>query len=224
MTSGTLQQYLLRSTTTAMALAAMMSPLQFQPTSSFSTVIYRDTDEPLVRQVQPLQRSLIERTDGTIEVVASAWQPEISAADFERATNNHVFTTLAEEIRSIQRLSSWSARELGEVIGVDRVTVQYWLAGKKPSSENHEVIVQINDVLKRAEKNTGQTEVPRWLITPSAADGKTPKQLLSEGNYDRARTRAMVSPTQVRQIPGIHENAGASPWSNLLEEGSYRGH
>lgn len=208
---------LFKSATSTMALVAVMAPIPFQPTSAHDTHNQRDDEGQYVRPARPLSSNIIERTDGTLEYLPSSWQPEINAADFERMSTSPGYFSLAERVREIQTLSGWSAGELGSVIGVGRVTVQNWLAGKPATLKNQESVIHIHDVMKRGERNPQIKDLSSWLLTPAASDGSSPKRLLTEGKYDRARTRAMVATPSLKRLEGIQEAAKTSPWESLLE-------
>lgn len=108
--------------------------------------------------------------------------------------------------RMIRRIKEWTnlPREvIGKFVGVSRQAVNNWERKQPIASEHRRKLLAVSDILDRARQRfQTQDQLSQWLYAPCTEDGKSPFDLILEGNYDRARYYAVARPVAgVRPLP-----------------------
>lgn len=85
---------------------------------------------------------------------------------------------------------------IGDLLGVSRQTMHRWENGEQIKDTNRQRIYAVRDVLERAARRHSTPELlTAWLDTPRGADGRTPAELLTNNEINRARLLAVSSPS-----------------------------
>lgn len=127
--------------------------------------------------------------------------------------------THAVAVRWIQQATGISESHLGNMLGVKRMTVRNWKAGKAIKTASLRRLLETKDVLQRAQlQYPSPNQLIIWLNTPDKEHGIAPARLLSEGDFDRARFLAVLTPSTVEPTPSWAKRPVAPVWSEALEE------
>lgn len=104
-----------------------------------------------------------------------------------------------EAVRWIKETTRLPWDRVAELLGVHRQSLYLWLNNGAISDGNKRHLLAVRDVLERAHRRyRTPEELSAWLDTPRGPDARTPAQLLSSGEVDRARLLAVSSPS-----PGV---------------------
>jgi transcriptional regulator with XRE-family HTH domain len=114
--------------------------------------------------------------------------------EITRETSGPVAPHLAA-LHWIKRVTGFGDSRIGEMLGVTRQTLNRWERGESITSRNRQRLFAVRDVLERATLQfTTVPALSAWLDTPRGADGRTPAQLLTANEIDRARLLAVTTP------------------------------
>jgi hypothetical protein len=85
-------------------------------------------------------------------------------------------------------LTGLEKERLAALLGVSRTTLYAWLDGSRPRGGKRDHLLHVVAVMEDvARRFAGPREVAAWLLTPSAASGRTPFDVLKERRYDLCR-------------------------------------
>lgn len=126
-----------------------------------------------------------------------------------------------------------SDSRIASLLMVTRQTLTRWRNGEAIDAGKRRHLLAVRDVLERAAQNypTPQ-ELGAWLDTPQGSDGRTPSNLLAQGNIDKARLFAVTKgssplaplPTWLKQTntrlhDGSDRDQALSPWYDAVIAG-----
>jgi len=129
---------------------------------------------------------------------------------------------LPEHARAVEWLTNvagLSADRVGGLIGASRVSVQHWKTGASIRDDNLRRLMETHDVLRRAMRQRPERDaLAAWLVTPDPHEGVSPEQLLKQGEFNRARMLAVLSPSDVEPMPVWAKRPVAEPWREVGEQ------
>lgn len=109
--------------------------------------------------------------------------------------------TVQGALDSIRTMTGLASGQIAEMLGVTRQALYLWERGEAINDAHLSRLLAVRDVLARAARHYHTAKEMRvWLHTPRGADGRTPAQLLTAGEIDRARLLAMA-PLSARVSP-----------------------
>lgn len=124
-----------------------------------------------------------------------------------------------QAVHWIQDATGLSEGRVAGLLGVERITVRNWKAGKPIKEASLRRLFETKDVLQRARRQySRQAELVAWLHTPDLEHGISPATLLSQGEFDRARFLAILAPTAVESLPAWARRPVAAAWHGALED------
>jgi DNA-binding XRE family transcriptional regulator len=96
----------------------------------------------------------------------------------------------------IKEATGFSQQRIGLLVGVTRQTLYLWERGGEITDSNRRRIFGIRDVLRRAQKHYPKhAQFVEWLDAPGMLDGRSPAELLAQGEIDSARLLAVTTPS-----------------------------
>ncbi len=102
----------------------------------------------------------------------------------------------------IRELTGLQIEKLAEVFGVSRGAYYNWLNGTRPRGDHRDHLLFVQQLLEEAGRTLGDPrEVGAWLISPSAASGRVPIELLKNGQYDLCRSLLTHSGVKRKALP-----------------------
>ena len=112
---------------------------------------------------------------------------------FSQAKSNSPYL---DAIKWIEIKTGLSQVRIGQLLGVTRQTINNWERGIPIADSNQRRLLSVRDVLERAmSKHPTPNQLKAWLDTPRGADGRTPAELLSQNEIDKARLLAVTTPS-----------------------------
>ncbi len=102
----------------------------------------------------------------------------------------------AEAITEIRRISGLTWDQIGEIFGVDRRTVHFWASGRPLRKTNHERLLRVYEVIRRAD--TGDPALTRALLLDTS-QGRMLKDLLADQEWGQTDHRVAGR----EPLPGI---------------------
>lgn len=124
-----------------------------------------------------------------------------------------------QAVHWIQHATGLSEGSVAELLGVERMTVRNWKAAKAIREASLRRLFETRDVLQRARRQySGQAELVAWLYTPDGEHGISPARLLDQGEFDRARFLAVLTPTTVEPMPVWARRPVAAAWRGAMED------
>jgi transcriptional regulator with XRE-family HTH domain len=103
----------------------------------------------------------------------------------------------ARELGELRRISGLTWEQIAFMLGVSRRSVHNWANGAVVSGVNSERLARTVAVIRSFD--TGVARVNRVVLMTPDADGRSPLDLLSEGQYDVARRALGSADTVVRR-------------------------
>ncbi len=103
-------------------------------------------------------------------------------------------------------VSGVEKEKIATLLGVSRTTLYAWLRGSRPRGSKRDHLLQVTAVVDEAAQRLGSPRsVAAWLVTPSAASGRAPFDVLKERRYDLSRAmltrRRTARPTLPQRAP-----------------------
>lgn len=124
-----------------------------------------------------------------------------------------------EAVTWIQQHTNLSEERVGAMLGVDRITIRNWKAGLPIKESNLRRVLGTKDVLERAIRHRqGNSQLMAWLETPDIELGVSPGRLLEQGDINRARLLAVMSPSSVAPLPDWARREVPAAWRGALEQ------
>ena len=124
----------------------------------------------------------------------------------------------AQAAKWIQDQTGFSEERIAYLLGITRMTFRNWKAGAAITAAHRQRLFETKDVLERAmQQHSRRDELVAWLETPDLIEGTTPANLLHNGNINRARLLAVLSPTSVVQTPAWARGPLPEAWGDVLE-------
>jgi hypothetical protein len=133
--------------------------------------------------------------------------------------DNSLDSPHVKAVRWIQGATGLSDGRVAQLLGVSRKTILDWKSGTLVRDSNRQVVLETQDILKRAARHYDLPEgLVTWLYTPDPDDGIAPFKLLQEREFDRARYLAVQTPTEVDPVPDWAKRPIAPGWQDAVEE------
>lgn len=172
---------------------------------TWSTQISENNVDPFHKLPQlPVQRAYFK-------VFQDLTQPSIEEISGDKISPH---LTAVNWIKNVTGLSD---DRLGQILDVDRQTVIKWKKGGPINDTNLQRLLVVREVLERANRKYSTPErLVEWLYTPRGLEGKTPFQLLEDGEINKARFYAVSQQSRnvlrprfnvERDLPQVWENA-----------------
>ncbi|HEY0072059.1 MAG TPA: hypothetical protein VGE04_19025, partial [Chloroflexia bacterium] len=99
-------------------------------------------------------------------------------------------------LRTIRALTELPYAAMAQLLNVSTESLKSWSEGGEIPEEQVPCILAVQDVLRRAEKRYPTSRQMRaWLNMPIGNNGVTPTDLLSAGEFNRARFYAVSTPS-----------------------------
>ena len=118
--------------------------------------------------------------DTTPTASREAWEAHRPAEDIEVLTPRRA-------VSELRRISGLTWEQLAQLFSVSRRSVHFWASGKSPSAENEQRLMQVLDVVRRADR--GDARRNRRALLGVDAGGRSPLALLQLGQVEEARTQ-----------------------------------
>lgn len=117
--------------------------------------------------------------DTTPTASCEAWEAYRPAEDLEA-------TTPRRAVSELRRVSGLTWEQVAQLFSVSRRSVHFWASGKLPSAENEQRLMQILDVVRRAD--CGDARRNRHALLQVNIGGQSAFKLLQSGQVEEART------------------------------------
>jgi hypothetical protein len=103
--------------------------------------------------------------------------------------------SLLDALIWIKSATCVSDTRIGEMVGVTRQAISAWQRRTAQINDtNRRRLLATRDILRRAAARVGEGEpLKMWLDTPVTDDGRTPADLIENGQFDKARYYAVAS-------------------------------
>lgn len=125
----------------------------------------------------------------------------------------------AQAVRWLVEVAGLPADRVGDLVGASRVRVQQWKMGDPIRGEHLRRLMETRDILHRAmRQRTLKDELAAWLVTPDPHEGVSPEQLLKQGDFERARLLAVLSPSAIEPMPTWAKRPVAEAWRGALNQ------
>lgn len=99
-------------------------------------------------------------------------------------------------LRTIRALTELPYAAIAQILNVSAESLKSWYEGAEVPEEQVPYILAVQDVLRRAEKRYPTSRQLRaWLSMPVGNNGTSPTDLLSAGEFNRARFYAVSTPS-----------------------------
>lgn len=96
----------------------------------------------------------------------------------------------------LKEITNLSNERIAQLLGVSRAGLHAWMKNEPIRDTNRQRILAVVEILEQAaKKHRTPAEIVTWLDTPRGAEGRTPAQLLADGQLNRARLLAISSPS-----------------------------
>lgn len=95
-------------------------------------------------------------------------------------------TTPRRAVSELRRVSGLTWEQVAQLFRVSRRSVHFWASGKPPSAENEQRLMQILDVVRRAD--CGDAQRNRRSLLRVNIGGQSAYELLQSGQIEEART------------------------------------
>lgn len=177
-----------------------------------------------------IARARREMAERLVEINAALQRIQEQLATVERAHVEQTSLARAPHLSAlawVKEATGFSDSRVAALLGVTRQALVRWRRGEPiaPSKRRH--LLAVRDVLERATRlHPSVEELGAWLDTPQEGpDGRTPSDLLAQGDIDKARllavthvSRALIPPPAwTREAGGsytrdAHTQSSLPPW------------
>lgn len=155
-------------------------------TSAAGAMLVRRVSEPILLVGLALS-SLGTSPGADIHLIVPGWMDPTTAGGSVPASGDAAGVAgAATALAELRRRSGLTWDQLGRLLNVSRRTVHLWASGKPMTKPNEEHLQQVLAVIRGLDR--GAAAANRQLLVSPLEGGKTPIDLLAEGDYPRVST------------------------------------
>ncbi len=178
-------------------------------------------------EVAEIARGRREMAERLAAINAALKRIQEQLATVERAHGEQASFVRAPHLSALawmKEATGLSDSHVAALLGVTRQAIVRWRRGEPIAADKRRRVLAVRDVLERAARlHSSVDELGAWLDTPQGTDGRTPGDLLAQGEIDKVRLLAVTHVSGAVVVPpawvhedGLHSDTRQTPMQSGL--------